>query len=493
MNEYYNGNSNESGNGYEFSTPIDPAPIDQTIYQNGNSNPDPKPKKEKKNHSTAKKFGMCAGLAGTFGIIAGCVFLGVSAAGSSVLGLNKSVQIPTTESSKVSSTDSDTATPTSASTSSGDLTVSQVAENCTPAMVAITNKSVQEVQSMFGYGSQSYESESSGSGIIVDQNDDELLIATNSHVVSGAETLSVCFTDNETVEATVKGADSDADLAIVAVKISDIPADTLSAIKVIQMGNSDELSVGDQVVAIGNALGYGQSVSSGYVSAVDRSITIDNVTHDALIQTDAAINPGNSGGALLNMKGELIGINEAKFASSTVEGMGFAIPVSKATPILSDLMNQETRYKVDEDQAGFIGITCKEIASDYAQTYGVPSGVYVDSVTDDGGAKAAGLQKGDIITKFGDTTVTSYKELTAALEYYAAGESVDITFSRADNGEYQEQTATVTLGKKSDSTSASSESGSQDQSSGDQNQQNQQDQSQGNQSQQDQSSLFGMN
>ena len=414
-----------------------------------------KPKKKKKSSGTGKKFLVCIGLALVFGLVAGGVFVGVSAAGIHMLGLNVVEEDPETEVPKV-----DTVAPVgentadeqeASATALGNLTVAQVAERCMPAMVAITNKSITEVPNYFGFGSQNYESTSSGSGIIVDQNDQELLIATNNHVISGATTLTVCFVDETLVEATIKGSDAENDLAIISVKLSDIPSETLSAIKVIQIGDSDELAVGDQVVAIGNALGYGQSVSSGWVSAMNREVVIDNITL-SLIQTDAAINPGNSGGALLNMKGELIGINESKYSDTSVEGMGYAIPVSTATPILSELMSKETRYKVDEQNASYIGITCKDISSDFAEMYGVPTGVYVDSVEENGPAAQAGIKKGDIITNFDGTKLSSYTDLVAQLEYYAAGEIVEMTISRADNGEYKEQTVLVTLGSANNTT-----------------------------------------
>lgn len=412
---------------------------------------------KKSSGGTFRKFGLCVCLAAVFGLVAGGVFLGVAKIGGDALGINSSNGIAESDVPKIESTapandseQSTTDTASASATSSGELTVAQVAERCMPAMVAITTKSITEVPNYFGFGSQNYESTSSGSGIIVDQNDAELLIATNNHVVAGATTLTVSFVDDALVEATVKGTDAENDLAIVSVKLSDISADTLNAIKVIQIGDSDALAVGDQVVAIGNALGYGQSVSSGWISAMDREVVIDNITL-SLIQTDAAINPGNSGGALLNMKGELIGINESKYADTSVEGMGYAIPVSTATPILSELMSKETRYKVDETNASYIGITCKDISADFASMYGVPTGVYVDSVEENGPAAQAGIQKGDIITKFDGTKLSSYTDLVGQLEYYAAGELVEVTFVRADNGEYKEQTAVVTLGSANSS------------------------------------------
>lgn len=413
--------------------------------------------KKKSSGGVFKKFALCISLAAVFGLVAGGVFLGVSKIGGSALGLNNSSSdtensVPKIESTAPSGDGNQSVSDATEASSSatGDLTVAQVAERCMPAMVSITATSITEVQNYFGFGSQNYESTSSGSGIIVDQNDTELLIATNNHVVAGATTLTVSFADDALVEATVKGTDAENDLAVVSVKLSDVSADTLNTIKVIQIGDSDSLAVGDQVVAIGNALGYGQSVSSGWVSALNREVSIDNITL-SLIQTDAAINPGNSGGALLNMKGELIGINESKYSDTSVEGMGYAIPVSTATPILSELMSKETRYKVGEENASYIGITCKDISSDFASMYGVPTGVYVDSVEENGPAAQAGIQKGDIITKFDGTKLSSYTDLVGALDYYAAGELVEVTFVRADNGEYKEQTVLLTLGSANES------------------------------------------
>lgn len=432
----------------------------QSAYQTIPKMPDlsKKPQKSKKKKSSGsifKKFLLCISLAIVFGVVAGGVFLGVSAVGSEVLGLSMTQEtvdtVPKIESTAPSTDNSSsTSAPASATSANGDLTVAQVAEQCMPAMVAITTKSITEVPNYFGFGIQNYESTSSGSGIIIDQNEQELLIATNNHVVAGANTLTVAFVDETLVEGTIKGTDADNDLAVVSVKLSDISNDTLKAIKVIQIGNSDEMAVGDQVVAIGNALGYGQSVSSGWVSALDREVSIDNITL-TLLQTDAAINPGNSGGALLNMRGELIGINESKYADTSVEGMGYAIPVSTATPILSNLMSKETRYKVDEDDSSYIGITCKDISADFASMYGVPTGVYVDSVEENGPAAQAGIKKGDIITKFDGTKLSSYTDLVSKLEYYAAGEIVEVTIARADDGEYKEQTVLVTLGSVNDS------------------------------------------
>lgn len=419
------------------------------------------PQDHRKPGGTGKKVLTTLGLAVLFGVVAGGIIIG-----SNVI-VNKEMkneqkteyQLPTTELPQQGDTNGDSnsaaesgsgaAEEVSAGTT-GEYTVAQVAKSCMPSVVSITNASVKTVQDFFG-GVQEYPSESSGSGIIVGQNDSEILVATNNHVVADADTITVAFDDDAVYEAQVKGTDSDNDLAVVAVKIADISEETLKSIKVVSIGNSDELEIGEQVVAIGNALGYGQSVTSGWVSAVDREVTDeDGKTTGKLIQTDAAINPGNSGGALLNMQGELIGINSAKAAATEVEGMGYAIPVSVAQPILDELMNRETRYKADEDHAGYIGVTCLNVDSTSAQTYGIPLGAFVDSVEEGGPAQTAGIQKGDVIVKFDGMTVSGSSDLVGKLEYYQAGETVDVVISRAQNGEYQEQTVSVTLGKKSE-------------------------------------------
>lgn len=330
---------------------------------------------------------------------------------------------------------------------SQSLDVSGVAAAVMPAMVSITNVSVQEVRdylSMFGMG-QSYtrEVQSSGSGILIGQNDTELLVVTNNHVVEGAETLSVCFVDNSVADASIKGTDEDNDLAVIAVKLEDIPAETMEQIKLAQIGNSEELVVGQQVVAIGNALGYGQSVTTGIISALNRQI---DTTDAALIQTDAAINPGNSGGALLNMDGEVIGINSAKFASTQVEGMGYAISITAVAPIIENLMNRVTREKVPEKQASWLGITGRNVTEDVEEAYGIPVGVYVVEVEDNTCAQQAGLQEGSVITSFDGQTVKSIEELKELLTYYAAGETVELTVMEPDGGSYTEKTLTVTLG-----------------------------------------------
>ena len=332
--------------------------------------------------------------------------------------------------------------------------VADIAENAMPTIVAITNKSVQEVQSFYRGRTFQYESESCGSGIIVGENDTELLICTNNHVVEGARELTVSFIDESSCQAQIKGTDPSNDLAVVAVNLEDIDQDTLSQIKIAKLGDSDEMRVGEQVVAIGNALGYGQSVTTGIVSAKDRTIDVQEgrsiYSYEDLIQTDAAINPGNSGGALLNMNGELIGINSAKASSSGVEGMGYAIPVSKAQPILEKLMNRETRNIVDEDEAAYMGISGEGVSSEAVQLYNVPAGIYLTQVAEDSPAAKAGLQVGDIITAFDDVQVTTMDELKDRLQYYKGGETVEMKVQSAANGAYTEKTVSITLGLKSD-------------------------------------------
>ena len=358
------------------------------------------------------------------------------------------------------------------STAKGSLDVSEIVSEALPSIVSITTKSVQEVQNYFGmYGMYGYapqqqeqEVEGSGSGIIVGKNDDELLIATNYHVVEGADTLSVAFTDGNAVEASVKGFDEERDLAVVSVSLDDVEDDTMDAISIANIGSSDDLKVGEQVVAIGNALGYGQSVTTGIVSAKNRRMDSDNNTvtdgsDDSsdgvnLIQTDAAINPGNSGGALLNMDGEVVGINSAKLASTEVEGMGYAIAISDVTDTLEQLMNETPRDKVDNH--GVLGITGMSVSDEASQYYGVPEGVLVSEVTDGGAADKAGIKEKSIITEFDGKRVRSIDELVSRLEYYEPGEEVEVTLEVADGDSYKEKKVTVTLGENPDADSSDS-------------------------------------
>ena len=327
------------------------------------------------------------------------------------------------------------------------LDVSDIAEGAMPAMVSITNVSVQEVQSWFGlFGggrTQTQKQQSSGTGIIIGQNESELLIVTNNHVVEDAATLSVCFVDNEVCEAMIKGADPDNDLAVIAVKLTDIKEATKGQIKIAVLGDSDSLKVGQQVVAIGNALGYGQSVTTGIVSALGRQI---DTTDAIMIQTDAAINPGNSGGALLNMQGEVIGINSAKFSSTEVEGMGYAISVTTAMPIIEDLMNRTTREKVSDENASWLGVEGEEITSSISAAYGVPQGIYITSIENGSPLSGLGISLKSVITHFDGIRVTSLTNLENRLRYYAAGETVGITVQVIENGAYVERTFEVTLG-----------------------------------------------
>ena len=408
-------------------------------YSNG-SNSDKHDKKDGGKNKFMKSLALCIVLALVFGVVAGAAFQVTGYIGSKVTTSEASSDQVITDSSEVEKAlenAGQTTTTTSGDSVSTVYDVSAVAEAAMPSLVSITNMGEQEIQSFFGTYTQA--SESSGTGIIVGKNDDELLIATNNHVVEGSEQLNVCFIDNEIVSALVKGTDATNDLAVIAVSLSDIPEDTLNKISIAQLGDSESLKIGEPVIAIGNALGYGQSVTTGVISALDREVTIENMT-SSLIQTDAAINPGNSGGALLNMQGQVIGINSAKLASSQVEGMGYAIPISTAEPIIDDLMNRKTRTTVDEDKRGYLGISGVDVTSDISKQMGIPTGAYVAAVVDGSAADKAGLKKGDVITKFDGSGVSSMTSLKELMSYYEAGETVDITFKRADNGEYTEQT-----------------------------------------------------
>lgn len=354
------------------------------------------------------------------------------------------------------------------STAKGNLDVSEIASEALPSIVSITTKSVQEVQNYFGmYGMYGYapqqqeqEVEGSGSGIIVGKNDDELLIATNYHVVEGADTLSVAFTDGNAVEASVKGFDEERDLAVVSVSLDDVKDDTMDAISIAKIGSSDDLKVGEQVIAIGNALGYGQSVTTGIVSAKNRRMDSDNNTvtdgsDDSsdgvnLIQTDAAINPGNSGGALLNMEGEVVGINSAKLASTEVEGMGYAIAISDVTDILQNLMNETSRDKLDDSEHGVLGIEGSSVSSEAVQMYGIPAGVFVKKVTEGGAADKAGLKANSVITEFNGKTVSSTDQLIEYLSYYEPDEEVELTVQVPHGTSYKEETVKVTLDENTD-------------------------------------------
>ncbi len=333
------------------------------------------------------------------------------------------------------------------SDSSSAKTVSEVAKDAMPSVVSITNTILyqQYGYSIFGNGG-TQEAAASGSGVIIGKNDTELLIVTNHHVVSDSNSLSVQFVDGTSADAEIKGEDSDADLAVIAVKLSDIPSSTMSAIKVAEFGDSDETEVGDQVVAIGNALGYGQSVTTGIISAKDRDVETEEGTESGLMQTDAAINPGNSGGALLNMEGQVIGINVAKYSSTDVEGMGYSIPSTKVKEIVNQLSTLETRSKVSEAERGYLGIQAKTVDAETSEAYAIPQGVYVYKVISGEAAEKAGIQEKDIITEFDGQTVTSYDDLTNLLARYAAGTTVTVTVQRPSGNAYEEKELSLTLG-----------------------------------------------
>ncbi|MDO5540300.1 MAG: trypsin-like peptidase domain-containing protein [Eubacteriales bacterium] len=337
--------------------------------------------------------------------------------------------------------------------------VKSIVKESMPSIVAITSVSVEKIQ----FWGREYEQqgESSGSGIIVAKTDDELLIATNNHVVEDAQDLTVCFSvdteddEDKLVSAKIKGTDSSLDLAVIAVPLDEISDEVLGKISVIQIGDSDSLEVGDWSIAIGNALGYGQSVTLGIVSALDRAVELETdngVITNNMIQTDAAINFGNSGGALLDGNGRLIGINSAKAASTGVEGMGYAIPINTAKPIIEDLMNQTTREKVDEDKAGALGIRVTNVSEEARQIYNIPAGAYVYEVTEGGAAEEAGLKQGDVITRLDKTGIASMNEFLERMAYYEAGETVDVTIQRMGSDGYEEKVISVTLEKKPEDT-----------------------------------------
>ncbi len=452
-NSYQNQNHTENDNFYSYQQYNNPY---QSVYQNQPAgDPKPKKKKEKKPHGFGVKLVKCAAIALVFGMVAGPTFAGANYLVSSALGTSQS-KVSEKETSGADeakaineSNEDGKVQATSTGTSAVTTDVSSVVEEVMPSIVAITNVSETQYQSFFGQ-SQTYESTSCGSGIIVSQDDDNLYIATNNHVVDGASSLTVQFCDDTTVSAEIKGQDSSTDLAVVKVNLKDIDADTLSVIKVATMGDSEQLSVGESCIAIGNALGYGQSVTTGVISALGREVSVqDESTQTSytseLIQTDAAINPGNSGGALLNINGEVIGINSVKYSSTEVEGIGYAIPIDTAAPIINQLITQE---KVDAADSAYLGIRGVDVSDDVSESYNMPTGVYVAQVMENSAAAQAGIHQGDIITAFDGREVTSMQSLSELLEYYAAGTEVTVTVQRADNGQYVEQDIQVVLGSK---------------------------------------------
>lgn len=432
---YYNPNSN-----YQYGG-------SQPGGQNGDQ-PEHKPHKEKKPHKNLMRAAAVAGFAILFGVVSSAVFLATNVVGGRILGLRNSDGTTTTSSDKISN---GTALSTSSSVVTSD--VSDVVDKVMPSIVSITSMSVQEVQSFFG-GTYEQTSEGAGTGIIIGKNDTELLIVTNNHVVEGSDTLTVTFNDQSSVEANIKGTDATYDVAVIAVALDQISDDTMDAISVATLGDSTNLKIGEPAIAIGNALGYGQSVTTGVISALGRSVsTTDTQTGETqesgakLIQTDAAINPGNSGGALVNVNGEVIGINSAKLTGESVEGIGYAIPISDVSDLIQNLMNQETKTKVPENERGLLGITGMSVSDAFSQQIDVPAGVYVMEVSSGSGADEAGMTKGSIITAINGSSIDSMEALQEQLQYYAKGETVSLTILvPQSNGEYDEQTLDVTLG-----------------------------------------------
>lgn len=440
---YGYGNQNGNYGTYGSNTGYQSNGANGTAY---GSNPKPeKKKKERKPGGFGKQLAKCAALALVFGLVAGGVMTGVNYASGKVLGTTNTGNVQ----ASLTTGDDSTVQPTAISSSYVATDVSDIVDEVMPSIVAITNVSQTEYQSFWGQ-SKTYESTSCGSGIIVSQDKEYLYVATNNHVVEGANSLTVTFANDDTVSAEIKGTDPSTDLAVVKVALSSIKDDTMSAIKVATLGSSDTLKVGESCIAIGNALGYGQSVTTGVISALNREVSVSDSSSSTnytaeLIQTDAAINPGNSGGALLNTAGEVIGINSVKYSDTSVEGIGYAIPMDTAKPIIEELITKE---KVDESNSAYLGIAGVDVTSDVAKTYNMPTGVYVAQVMEGAAAEQAGIQKGDIITKFDGKDVTSMEELSSNMQYYAAGTTVDVVIERSSNGQYEEQTISVTLGKK---------------------------------------------
>lgn len=410
-----------------------------------------RPNRKKQPHPILKKVAGITAAALLFGVVAGGTISGVNVAVSRFAANSYGAEETRTTLAQAETVPA----PTQPSAGSAAVNaipaitndVSAIVEKAMPSVVAINSVTEYQTQNWFGQP-QVYQGKGSGSGIIVGESDTELLIVTNNHVVEGAKSIAVVFSDNESVEANIKGTDSENDLAVVAVALDKIADSTKSKIAVATLGDSDSLKVGQGVIAIGNALGYGQSVTVGYVSALDREVQTDEQTTRNLLQTDAAINPGNSGGALLNMQGEVIGINSAKYSSTEVEGMGYAIPISKVHDIIDDLMTKKTRVQIEEEKQGYLGIQGTDIDSNASTLYGMPQGVYVYKIMDDGAAASSDLKEKDIITKFDGQTVRSMSELKNMLTYYAGGDTVQITVQSLVDGQYVERQVELTLGTK---------------------------------------------
>ena len=449
-NEIYSGDHKTDQNGASPYFDYTARPVEEMNRDNGSEE-----KKGKKNKEPGKKPGafkkvmlsICMGLC--FGLFAGVGFYGVQLATGQLVRANGSTDVITEVPENATTYPVDEIhgeTATKYITYVQD-DVSDMVEEVMPAMVSIVSNYVTTGMNFWGQ-TYSQQATGSGSGIIVGETDDELLIVTNNHVVEDSTGLQVTFIDETTAEAVVKGTDADMDLAVIAVPIASLSEDTQNAITIAKLGDSDKLKLGEPVVAIGNALGYGQSVTNGIVSALNREMIAEDGSTGTYIQTNAAINHGNSGGALLNINGEVIGINAARIDGSSVEGMGYAIPISSASPIIAELMERQTRTKVAEDEVGYIGISLQEVTSQISQMYNMPEGIYVVSVEEGSAAANAGIMKGDIITKFDGCSISSYSDLQKTLQYYAAGDSATITVQRPQNGEYVSVELNLILGSR---------------------------------------------
>lgn len=461
QNGYYSGQQHQQyyGNQNQYTNPYQQYDYYQGHGQNPNGNGNSHHASKK--HSYAKTTALVTAAALLFGVVSGGTMYGVNRAANTLLPYQSS-QVNET----IGQTTQIPAANTSTTSSNGVVIedVSAIVDATLPSVVSITNTQVYQSNTWFGQ-SQTYEVPSSGSGIIVGQNDSELLIVTNNHVVSDSEGLTVTFADESTADAAIKGTDSEADLAVIAVPLDKISADTKGKIKAATLGDSDSLKMGQGVIAIGNALGLGQSVTVGHVSALNREIKVDDATK-TVIQTDAAINPGNSGGALLNSKGEVIGINEAKYADTSVEGVGYAIPISKAKDIIDDLMTRTTKIAVSESEQGYLGIQLQNIDESMAKMYGMPQGVYVYKIMEDSAAAGSDLHEKDIITKLDGEKISNYADLAKLLTYYKSGDTVTLTVQSLVNGSYQEREVQLTLKQRpaeSDSENSQSQGGQQDQ------------------------------
>lgn len=465
MYEYGNNSSDtpkQSGSEYRYS-----GPFYQDSYSAQSSSPAGEPPKKKKSFGRLIAKTVCVAL--VFGVVASAAFQGTNYLGKKAFG--DDVSVPASQETAIIPEIESVAPQLGGNQSSttGPVDVSAIVEECMPSLVAITNVSVREVESFWGFGwyntPQQQEETSTGTGIIIGQNDTELLMVTNNHVIANAKNLTVLFSVDEgreeasAVEARIKGTDPTKDVGVIAVNLEDIPTETLGKIKAATIGDSSKLKVGQQVIAIGNSLGYGQSVTQGIISALNRSVSLRSedgtIINNTVIQTDAAINPGNSGGALLDVNGQVIGINEAKFSNSAVEGVGYAIPISDVEGIIGDLKTMTTRSQVDAEKLGYMGITCQDVTEEISGQYDMPVGIYLKSVVKGCAADKAGLHKGDILTKFDGVSVTSYDMLRERLQYYEAGEKVSVTVMSPNGEDYEEKTVELTLNTKEEVEAAS--------------------------------------